>query len=309
MSDKKILAAIADYRGDEHVFNEALKLAKTKGQPTKLFLLHVSPHEGVDDRAAREMLQLRADEAKALGIDAEPYIADGEPGNRFVQHTQAWEASYVVVGHRDRSSWNELSLGSVSNYVVQNVPKTASVLVVRPSIKILVAMENYEKDKSAFTQAKSLAKQLHASLILLHILSAQDEKTLEQGTNPIVIEGLGRMAQLMAEPGISTDLDYIPGDQPQPISVEELVLLAHKTTDEGIPAEFAYRPGGMGEGICDYARDRDVNLIVVGSHQHPRWDERVLGRVSQYVVDHAPCSVMVVHPSEKPEGTTTESVN
>lgn len=296
MSKKKVLAAIANYRSDEHVFNEAVKLAKNKGSAAELLLLHVSPNKGMHDTKALEMLRLRAEEAEIVGIPTRIHIDYGKPGESICNHAEEWDTDYVVVGYRDRSNWGEPGPGSVSAYVAQHISKGHSVMVVHPSIKILVAMESVEKDKHVFTHAKSLAQHLHASLILLHILSAQDEKNLEQGANPIFTEELEIMANDMAKKGISTDLDYIPGDQSHPVIAEELALLAHQTTEAGIPTEFGCRPGATGEGICEYARDWDAGVIVIGSRQSPSLSERLLGRVSEYVVNHASCSVMIIHP-------------
>lgn len=46
--------------------------------------------------------------------------------------------------------------------------------------------------------------------------------------------------------------------------------------------------------ICDVARQEDCDLIVVGSHSHGMVDRALMGSVSDYVVHHAPCAVLVV---------------
>lgn len=46
--------------------------------------------------------------------------------------------------------------------------------------------------------------------------------------------------------------------------------------------------------IVETAEDIGADLIVVGSHGYSRWERLLLGSVSQSVVHHAPCSVMVV---------------
>lgn len=48
--------------------------------------------------------------------------------------------------------------------------------------------------------------------------------------------------------------------------------------------------------IVETAEEWGANLIVVGSHGYSRWERLLLGSVSQSVVHHAPCSVMVVRP-------------
>lgn len=51
--------------------------------------------------------------------------------------------------------------------------------------------------------------------------------------------------------------------------------------------------------IVETAEESGTDLIIVGSHGYSRWERLLLGSVSQSVVHHAPCSVMVVRsPSE-----------
>jgi nucleotide-binding universal stress UspA family protein len=46
--------------------------------------------------------------------------------------------------------------------------------------------------------------------------------------------------------------------------------------------------------IVETAKEMGANLIVVGSHGYNRWERLLLGSVSDSVVHHAPCSVLVV---------------
>lgn len=46
--------------------------------------------------------------------------------------------------------------------------------------------------------------------------------------------------------------------------------------------------------IVETAEDMRPDLIVVGSHGYNRWERLLLGSVSDSVVHHAPCSVLVV---------------
>jgi universal stress protein F len=47
------------------------------------------------------------------------------------------------------------------------------------------------------------------------------------------------------------------------------------------------------QAICDAARRDEVDLIVIGSHGYSGFD-RLLGTTAAKVVNHAPCSVIVV---------------
>jgi nucleotide-binding universal stress UspA family protein len=51
--------------------------------------------------------------------------------------------------------------------------------------------------------------------------------------------------------------------------------------------------------IVEAAEKLPADLIVVGSHGYNRWERLLLGSVSDSVVHHAPCSVLVVRTHEQ----------
>lgn len=54
--------------------------------------------------------------------------------------------------------------------------------------------------------------------------------------------------------------------------------------------------GAPAEVITRLARDCDADLIVVGSHGRGSWGRALIGSVSDAVIHHADCSVLVVKP-------------
>ncbi len=53
--------------------------------------------------------------------------------------------------------------------------------------------------------------------------------------------------------------------------------------------------------IVDLAeRDLDIDLVVLGTHGHAAISRFLLGSVSEKVIRHAPCSVLVVRPGSQP---------
>ncbi len=57
--------------------------------------------------------------------------------------------------------------------------------------------------------------------------------------------------------------------------------------------------GSPDSRIVETAEEWKADMIVVGSHGYSRWERLLLGSVSDSVVHHAPCSVLVVRtPSE-----------
>ena len=58
--------------------------------------------------------------------------------------------------------------------------------------------------------------------------------------------------------------------------------------------EAKVRKRRIGETICDVAAERDIDVVIVGSHGAGQAKGLLFGSVSQYVVHQAPCPVLVV---------------
>jgi len=62
----------------------------------------------------------------------------------------------------------------------------------------------------------------------------------------------------------------------------------------GVNVRFLIWAGPPGEAIVDVARSEQVDLVVVGSHGRGAVGRIFVGSVSEHVVRHAPCPVLVV---------------
>lgn len=70
-----------------------------------------------------------------------------------------------------------------------------------------------------------------------------------------------------------------------------------KITDSSINTEILY--GSPDSRIVETAEKIEADLIIVGSHGYNRWERILLGSVSDSVVHHAPCSVLVVRTPDE----------
>lgn len=57
--------------------------------------------------------------------------------------------------------------------------------------------------------------------------------------------------------------------------------------------------GSPEQAIVEEAENWGADLIVVGSHGYGFWERMFLGSVSNAIVQHAPCSVLVVRKSNR----------
>ena len=57
--------------------------------------------------------------------------------------------------------------------------------------------------------------------------------------------------------------------------------------------------GNPWSSICDYAREHDVDLVVVTTHGRTGLPHVLLGSTAERIVQHAPCPVLVIKNPEK----------
>ncbi len=68
-------------------------------------------------------------------------------------------------------------------------------------------------------------------------------------------------------------------------------------TFEGVDISSEILFGSPDSRIVETAEEIGADLIVIGSHGYKRWERMLLGSVSDSVVHHAHCSVLVVRTS------------
>jgi nucleotide-binding universal stress UspA family protein len=59
-------------------------------------------------------------------------------------------------------------------------------------------------------------------------------------------------------------------------------------------ADTDVESGRAGATICDHATENRSDVIVIGTHDRNFWDRLFSPSVGRYVIDHAPCPVLVV---------------
>ena len=173
--------------------------------------------------------------------------------------------------------------------------------------KILVAIDQSAMAQRVFEEAVSLAKTASAELMLLHVLSHEEDKS-------------PRMP-------VFSNLDYYPGvmqsqtlelyqrqwEAYERAGLEMLRSRAQAARDAGLTVEFTQNPGSPGRVICELAGLWKADLVVVGRRGRSGLSELLMGSVSNYVLHHAPCSVLIIHPnpigkSETPAKQPTEAI-
>ncbi len=105
----------------------------------------------------------------------------------------------------------------------------------------------------------------------------------------------------------------LPAEVPQDFwktTEEPLLDVLKKRAEQYLRDELANVPSDLSSGfevgigapwqvVCDTARMQQADLVVIGSHGYSGFD-RLLGTTAAKVVNHAPCSVLVVRPPNDP---------
>ena len=73
----------------------------------------------------------------------------------------------------------------------------------------------------------------------------------------------------------------------------QLIAVIDAARSNGIDAQFMVWTGEPGQGIVSAAAAEQADLIVVGTRALDRAGRFLLGSVSDYVVNHSPCPVLI----------------
>jgi nucleotide-binding universal stress UspA family protein len=159
--------------------------------------------------------------------------------------------------------------------------------------KILVAIDQGETCANLFQQAVTLAQSTGAGLMLLSVLELDND-------------GSFAMPAYYGYPlplGVDSNIWLKLYREAEAKGLERLRSFTDQANAAGVPTEFTQNLGSPGRVICTLAKTWEADLIVVGSHGRQGLSELFLGSVSNYVMHHAPCSVLVVNAQTLSEGT------
>jgi nucleotide-binding universal stress UspA family protein len=96
-------------------------------------------------------------------------------------------------------------------------------------------------------------------------------------------------------PIMDTRIGPVPVVDPDEIRTEEKQKLdAREPPDRGVPVERVLMEGEPGEAILRAARERECDLIVMGTHGRTGLSRIIRGSVAEHVLRRAPCPVLTV---------------
>ncbi len=138
--------------------------------------------------------------------------------------------------------------------------------------RILVPTDVSEPSRHALATALGLARQFGSEVVLLHVSYTPQAYLSYTASYGIVIpqENLEAVGEAALEAAL-TGADLT-----------------------GVSLKKKHVPGYPAGVILEQIKDEKIDLVVMGSHGHGPFTGAVIGSVSQRVLAHAPCPVLIV---------------
>ncbi|TVQ11879.1 MAG: universal stress protein [Leptolyngbya sp. DLM2.Bin27] len=158
--------------------------------------------------------------------------------------------------------------------------------------KILVALDQTSASSLAFNYALKLAQPHQSQLRLVHCLSIEPYENL----GALMDAGVGlRSSTQVQQKEEATQLQRTQAAQTW------LEQLRTEALAQDIEVDFVCETADPGMFICQLAKDWNADVIVVGNSGKEGLKKLILGSVSQYVTNHAPCRTIVVPNDDSSE--------
>lgn len=140
----------------------------------------------------------------------------------------------------------------------------------------------------ALEWAAHLCQCLNAELVLLHVLTEEEGKKME--------EVIGEGAVVQIPRGIRQD---VVADRQKKLR-EQYEMVVSQDLKAILKVEEMMRIGVPFLEIVRVAKEKDVDLIVMGTHGRTGLSHVLIGSVAEKVVHHAHCGVLTIkHPQYK----------
>ncbi|MCB1050655.1 MAG: universal stress protein [Acidobacteria bacterium] len=144
--------------------------------------------------------------------------------------------------------------------------------------KILLATDFSECSKRAIDAAKDLMTRMNTQLEIVHVF---DPSGMYMPAPYYFMAGIDRWIE-----------DHIKACRER--GMHSLETLANEL---GGNVRTHFIEGKPGHEIVEFAKNQNVDMIVLGTHGYTGLNRLVLGSVAEYVVRHADCMVLTVKGS------------
>jgi nucleotide-binding universal stress UspA family protein len=278
---KKILVAVDGSSSSRNALLQAFRLAVDE----KCWITVTSvvpPYDGEfeivgvkDIRAAlRKPCEQALAEVKALA-DSERVLVktvceEGETHERIADLADAENSDVIVMGRRGLRPVERMLVGRVTARVIGHSRKDVLVVPADATIgwkTIVLATDGSKYSAAAAERAIAFAKSYGGALKVLSVVDVPSEFYAEA---PEAVENMVRAAK------------------------EQTEEVKRRANAAGVPAETRVAEAEAYRAIIDLARESKADMIVIGSHGRTGIRRLLMGSVTEAVIGHSVCPVLVV---------------
>ncbi|MBI5189256.1 MAG: universal stress protein [Nitrospirae bacterium] len=278
----KILVAVDGSEFSKSAFRQACRLARENGRTLTAVMavpaledqFEVLKHREKAEAVLKELSEKVMASIKAIGdeegVKTAVNIVDGDAHSAISETAAEGRHDLVVMGRRGKTGIERALMGSVTARVIGH--SSADVLVVQKNTalgwkKILVATDGSRHGDAAVDKAIDLAKAYGGELAVVSVVDVNEEIYAEA---PEAVEGFVKT------------------------SLKAVAAVKEKAEKAGLKAESVVKEGEAYQAIVDAAKELNANLVVMGSHGRTGLKRLLMGSVTEKVIGHIPCPVLVV---------------
>ncbi|AGB39307.1 universal stress protein [Natronococcus occultus] len=233
---------------------------------------------GEPDRARhREFVDRIERDAHEDGLSTTTSVRSGQPSRELLADADEHDVGLIVMATHGRTGLRRWLLGSVAIAVVREAH--CPVLTVNPTAAdaasaseiedVLIATDGRPGVEAAVDSGLEFAAAYGARV---HAVSVVDDV---HSHTSVVLEALEDVAE------------------------RSTTAVAERASGRGLETQRAIERGTPHREIVDYATDRSVDLVVVGTESRTGLDRVVAGSVSQRVIGTAPVPVVSVRTLDR----------
>ena len=286
---KKILSAIDFSTFTDTIFSYSVALCKK--YDAKLLLVHVTTDlntllehsetaldvEALQQENIRYAQERLEERVKGLPLENEIIIGQGTPADIISRLASEQQADMVITATHGKAGFKRFLLGSVTEKLIKTLhcpllvlPPQAHDLIPPAAVeiklkKILVGCDFSPDSKLAFDYGLNLAQEFRAELHLSHVIKPSLYIEERQGI-----------------------------DQLRNKLKKKLDSMVPEACRDWCTAKTALLDGEPYIALMDYAREQEMDMIVLGIRGHTLWEKLLVGSTTDRLIRHSPLPVLAV---------------
>ena len=228
---------------------------------------------------------------KKKGIPVTMELKAGNPAETINEHADVISPDLIVLGAKGLRATLGILLGGVAQQVVEYA--RWPVLIVRAPYnglnRVLLVIDGSEHSQRAEDYLARFSLPEGVDVRVMHVLPPEPMPDLVGRSWPVGAE--------MVMPVPSPEMEEATKQQSEAEQSQGEVLLAQSEAnldDSGINVESVLVRGDAATEIINYIKEKNIDLVVVGSRGLSQVAGWLLGSVSRKLVHYTGCSVLIV---------------